>query len=352
MRTAESCHRNGFRPGPPRAGAGEPLAGVERRPWGEVPGPITGPEPGDHSHPNPTAHLAGVWRGFTVAKHVGRHRAPGYSPAKEIGQIASDIGCACGQGLRDRRPVRWAGRWDGHPGPGRAGPVRLRRRARSSPPRPRHRPTVSARPASRPRSSPSRLPPRPRHCGPARPGQPPRRRARRDPPAGRRHRSTPAAARGRCRAEHPQRRLDHRHRGQPVRHPLRAGGSSPSTGFDCSGFTSYVYRLAGKGIPRTAEGQRAASTPVSNPQPGDLMFFGFPAYHAAIYAGGGMIYDAQHPGTTTGLAQHLDLQQRLVRPLLTSTGPVAVPVRAAPHFPPGCGAALCPDGFAAGPGMP
>ena len=31
------------------------------------------------------------------------------------------------------------------------------------------------------------------------------------------------------------------------------------------------------------------------------MFFGFPAYHAAIYAGGGMIYDAQHPGTTVGL---------------------------------------------------
>ena len=80
-----------------------------------------------------------------------------------------------------------------------------------------------------------------------------------------------------------------------------AGGSSPSTGFDCSGFTSYVYRLAGKSIPRTAEGQRSASTPVSSPQPGDLMFFGFPAYHAAIYAGGGMIYDAQHPGTTTGL---------------------------------------------------
>jgi len=83
--------------------------------------------------------------------------------------------------------------------------------------------------------------------------------------------------------------------------PYRAGGSSPSTGFDCSGFTSYVYRLAGKSIPRTAEGQRAASTPVSSPQPGDLMFFGHPAYHAAIYAGGGMIYDAQHPGTTTGL---------------------------------------------------
>lgn len=82
--------------------------------------------------------------------------------------------------------------------------------------------------------------------------------------------------------------------------PYRYGGSSPS-GFDCSGFTSYVYRMAGKSIPRTASGQQAAATRVISPSPGDLMFFGTPAYHAGIYAGNGMMYDSQRPGTTTGL---------------------------------------------------
>jgi cell wall-associated NlpC family hydrolase len=80
----------------------------------------------------------------------------------------------------------------------------------------------------------------------------------------------------------------------------RYGGTTTS-GFDCSGFTGYVYRLAGKSIPRTAEAQRAASTKVSNPVPGDLIFFGFPAYHVGIYAGGNMMYDSPRTGKATGL---------------------------------------------------
>jgi cell wall-associated NlpC family hydrolase len=80
----------------------------------------------------------------------------------------------------------------------------------------------------------------------------------------------------------------------------RYGGTTPS-GFDCSGFTSYVYRQVGKSIPRTAEAQRAASSKVSNPVPGDLIFFGYPAYHVGIYAGGNMMYDSPRTGKTTGL---------------------------------------------------
>ena len=52
------------------------------------------------------------------------------------------------------------------------------------------------------------------------------------------------------------------------------GGTSPA-GFDCSGFTAYVFRQVGISLPRTAEQQRQAVTRVSNPQPGDLVFFGF-----------------------------------------------------------------------------
>ncbi|GAA2474136.1 C40 family peptidase [Terrabacter carboxydivorans] len=81
--------------------------------------------------------------------------------------------------------------------------------------------------------------------------------------------------------------------------PYVYGGSSPS-GFDCSGFTSYVYRQAGISIPRTASAQQSAATSVSNPSPGDLVFFGTPAYHVGIYVSPGRMIDAQRPGTTVG----------------------------------------------------
>jgi len=82
--------------------------------------------------------------------------------------------------------------------------------------------------------------------------------------------------------------------------PYRYGGASPS-GFDCSGFTSYVYRRAGISIPRTASAQAARATRVSSPRPGDLVFWGYPAYHVAIYIGGGKIIAARRPGTVVGV---------------------------------------------------
>ena len=58
-------------------------------------------------------------------------------------------------------------------------------------------------------------------------------------------------------------------------YPYVWGGSSPSTSFDCSGFVSWV--LANSGVCNTgrlgAQGLYNISTPVSNPQPGDLVFF-------------------------------------------------------------------------------
>ena len=78
--------------------------------------------------------------------------------------------------------------------------------------------------------------------------------------------------------------------------PYYYGGTSPSTGFDCSGFTQYVFSRVGISLPRTADEQRQAVTPVSNPQPGDLVFFGSPAYHVGIYAGNGMMWDSPRSG--------------------------------------------------------
>ncbi len=80
--------------------------------------------------------------------------------------------------------------------------------------------------------------------------------------------------------------------------PYVYGGESPS-GFDCSGFTSYVFGKAGISIPRTASAQQRAATPVSDPKPGDLVFFGSPAWHVGIYTGNGMMIDSPKPGKST-----------------------------------------------------
>jgi len=78
-------------------------------------------------------------------------------------------------------------------------------------------------------------------------------------------------------------------------------GGTTTAGFDCSGYTQYVFAKLGINIPRTAEEQRQAVTAVSNPQPGDLVFFGSPAYHVGIYAGNGMMWDSPHTGAAIAL---------------------------------------------------
>lgn len=79
--------------------------------------------------------------------------------------------------------------------------------------------------------------------------------------------------------------------------PYQWGGNGPST-FDCSGFTSYVYAHFGVQLPRIASDQQNAGTSVSRDQlqPGDLVFFGSPAYHVGIYVGDGCYIHAPRTG--------------------------------------------------------
>jgi len=83
--------------------------------------------------------------------------------------------------------------------------------------------------------------------------------------------------------------------------PYVYGGTTPD-GFDCSGFTSYVYAQVGINLPRTSSAQGSVGTKVSRDQAqaGDLIWT---PGHVAIYAGDGMMIDAPRPGKTIQFRQ-------------------------------------------------
>ena len=79
--------------------------------------------------------------------------------------------------------------------------------------------------------------------------------------------------------------------------PYKWGGSSPSTGFDCSGFVMFVYSQVGVSLPHNAAAQYGVGTPVAKGelQPGDLVFFNGLG-HNGIYIGGGNFIHSPHTG--------------------------------------------------------
>jgi cell wall-associated NlpC family hydrolase len=77
--------------------------------------------------------------------------------------------------------------------------------------------------------------------------------------------------------------------------PYVSGGATPA-GFDCSGFTMYVFAQVGVSLPRSSAAQRYAGTvvPASQAQPGDLIWW---PGHVGIYTGNGQHIAARQPGT-------------------------------------------------------
>jgi len=88
------------------------------------------------------------------------------------------------------------------------------------------------------------------------------------------------------------------------------GGSTPK-GFDCSGFTKYVFAKHGVAIPRTSREQVRAGDGVpldfDSMRPGDILLFaesGEAISHVAIYVGSGRII---HASSAMGGVNYLDL---------------------------------------------
>ena len=77
--------------------------------------------------------------------------------------------------------------------------------------------------------------------------------------------------------------------------PYVWGGTTPS-GWDCSGFTQWVYAQAGISIPRT--NAWTAMKPTTTPAPGDLVMQNGGA-HVGIYVGNGMMISALNPSEGT-----------------------------------------------------
>ena len=85
--------------------------------------------------------------------------------------------------------------------------------------------------------------------------------------------------------------------------PYRYGGTSPRSGFDCSGFVRYVYSHFGISLPHSsfADIVRGKSVARNDLLPGDLVFFDGDG-HVGIYVGDGEFIHAPHTGTVVRIS--------------------------------------------------
>ena len=87
----------------------------------------------------------------------------------------------------------------------------------------------------------------------------------------------------------------------------RFGGTTPSTGFDCSGLVHYSYSQAGLPVPRTSRDQFRAARKIAldEAQPGDIVFFQDQEKlsHVGIYLGNRRFVHAPSSGKTVSVAR-------------------------------------------------
>ena len=85
------------------------------------------------------------------------------------------------------------------------------------------------------------------------------------------------------------------------------GGTSPKTGFDCSGFTQYVFDHFGYRLNRSSSAQIKNGTKITKDEllPGDLVFFsraGYSVGHVGIYVGDDTFIHSSSPGDTVKIS--------------------------------------------------
>lgn len=97
--------------------------------------------------------------------------------------------------------------------------------------------------------------------------------------------------------------------------PYLYGGTSPSTGFDCSGLTQYAFRQAGITIPRVSYEQAAAgrAVPYSQLRVGDLVAFNSPVSHVGIYVGNGQFIHSPRTGDVVKISKLSAMQLTAIR---------------------------------------
>ncbi len=87
----------------------------------------------------------------------------------------------------------------------------------------------------------------------------------------------------------------------------RYGGTSPSSGFDCSGLVHYSFSQAGVTVPRTSREQfrTARKIALNDARPGDIVFFQDQEKlsHVGIYLGGDRFVHAPSSGKTVSIAR-------------------------------------------------
>jgi len=87
-------------------------------------------------------------------------------------------------------------------------------------------------------------------------------------------------------------------RGPTTGIPDGFGSPLSRVGFDCSGLMLYAFAGAGVSLPRVSGSQYNAgqNVPISDARPGDMVFYGSPIHHVAMYIGGGQMIEAPYTG--------------------------------------------------------